>query len=245
MSKSLEGKVAVVTGGSSGIGFATAGAFRDEGAEVFITGRRKDALDAAVAELGPAVTGVVCDVSVPSDLDAFYRTVRDRAGRIDVLVANAGIGIAAPFGEVTEELIDRVFATNVKGTIFTVQQALPLLSANASVILTGSTASTRPTQGLEVYAASKAAVRNLARGWALGSRAHGFRVNVVSPGGTRTAGLLELVPPEALEQAQGEVPLGRLAEPEEIAAVTTFLASDASSFVNGAEFFADGGYAQV
>ncbi|CAM5259955.1 SDR family oxidoreductase OS=Streptomyces tendae OX=1932 GN=GUR47_07120 PE=3 SV=1 [Streptomyces tendae] len=245
MSESLTGKIAVVTGGSSGIGFATARAFRDEGAQVFITGRRKDALDAATAELGPAVTGVVCDVSVPSDLDAFYSTVRDRAGRIDVLVANAGVGVAAPFGEVTEELIDSVFATNVKGTVFTLQQALPLLSANASVILTGSTASTRPTRGLEVYAASKAAIRNLARGWALSARTHGFRVNVVSPGGTRTPGLLELVPPEALEQAEGEVPLGRLAEPAEIAAVTTFLASDASSYVNGAEFFADGGHAQV
>ncbi|EHN78930.1 oxidoreductase [Streptomyces sp. NRRL WC-3753] len=245
MGKSLTGKIAVVTGGSTGIGFATARAFRDEGAEVFITGRRKDALEAATAELGPAVTGVVCDVSVSADLEAFYGTVRDRAGRIDVLVANAGIGIVAPFGEVTEELIDSVFAVNVKGTILTLQQALPLLSSNASVILTGSTASTRPTQGLEVYGASKAAIRNLARGWALSSRTHGFRVNVVSPGATRTPGLLELLPPEALQQAEGEVPLGRLAEPEEIAALTTFLASDASSYVNGAEFFADGGYAQV
>ncbi|MGW4398220.1 SDR family NAD(P)-dependent oxidoreductase [Amycolatopsis nivea] len=241
----LADKVAVVTGGSIGIGFATARAFRDEGAQVFITGRRKDALDAAVAELGPAVTGVVCDVSVPAELDAFYRTVREQAGRIDVLVANAGVGTAAALGEVTEELIDSVFATNVKGTIFTLQQALPLLSTNASVILTGSTATTRPSQGLEVYAASKAAIRNLARGWALSSRTHGFRVNVVSPGGTRTPGLLDLFPPEALEQAGNEVPLGRLAEPAEIAAVTTFLASDASSYVNGAEFFADGGFAQV
>lgn len=240
----LEGKVAVVTGAGTGIGFATARAFRDEGATVFLTGRRKDVLDAAVAELGP-VTGVVCDASDPAELDALYGTVRDRAGRIDVLVANAGIGIAAPFGEVTEDLIDSVFATNVKGTIFTLQQALPLLSENASVILTGSTAATRPDPGLEVYGASKAAVRALARGWARSARSHGFRVNVVSPGGTRTPGLLELVAPEMLEQAEGAVPLGRLAEPEEIAAVTTFLASDASSYVNGAEFFADGGYAQV
>ncbi|GAA4310026.1 SDR family oxidoreductase [Actinomadura luteofluorescens] len=241
----LADKVAVVTGGSTGIGFATARAFLEEGARVFITGRRKDALDAAVAELGPAVTGVVCDVSVPSELDAFYETVRDQAGRIDVLVANAGIGIVAPLGEVTEDLIDSIFAVNVKGTIFTVQQALPLLGANASVILTGSTAGTRPDRGLEVYGASKAAIRNLARGWALSSRTRGFRVNVVSPGGTRTPGLLDLVTPEMLKQAEGAVPLGRLAEPEEIAAVTTFLASDASSYVNGAEFFADGGYAQV
>ncbi|MEU7402484.1 SDR family oxidoreductase [Streptomyces sp. NPDC044948] len=241
----LADKVAVVTGGSTGIGFATARAFRDEGATVFITGRRKDAVEAAAAELGASVTGVVCDASVPSELDAFYRIVRDRAGRIDVLVANAGVGIAAPFGEVTEELIDSVFATNVKGTIFTLQQALPLLSDSASVILTGSTAATRPNPGLEVYAASKAAVRALARGWALSARAHGFRVNVVSPGGTRTGGLLDLITPEMLEQAEAAVPLGRLAEPEEIAALTTFLASDASSYVNGAEFHADGGYAQV
>ncbi|MFJ5919002.1 SDR family NAD(P)-dependent oxidoreductase [Streptomyces ardesiacus] len=241
----LTDKVAVVTGGSTGIGFATARAFRDEGAKVFITGRRSEALDTAVAALGPAVTGVVCDVTSPAQLDAFYDVVREQAGRIDVLVANAGVGSAAPFGEVTEELIDTVFATNVKGVVFTVQQALPLLDANASVILTGSTATARPNQGLEIYAASKAAVRSLARGWALSARAHGFRVNVVSPGGTRTPGLLELITPEALEQAEGEVPLGRLAEPEEIAAVTTFLASDASSYVNGAELFADGGYVQV
>ncbi|MFD6334446.1 SDR family NAD(P)-dependent oxidoreductase [Streptomyces niveus] len=241
----LAGKVAVVTGGSIGIGFATARAFRDEGAQVFITGRRKDALDAAVGELGRGVTGVVCDVSVSSELDALYQAVREQAGRIDVLVANAGIGTAAPLGEVTEEVIDSLFATNVKGTIFTFQQALPHLNTGASVILTGSTAATRPDEGLEVYAASKAAVRSLARGWALSSRARGFRVNVVSPGGTRTPGLLELVPAEVLKQAEEGVPLGRLAEPKEVAAVTTFLASDAASFVNGAEFFADGGYAQV
>ncbi|MEV8425400.1 SDR family NAD(P)-dependent oxidoreductase [Streptomyces niveus] len=241
----LAGKVAVVTGGSTGIGFATARAFRDEGAQVFITGRRKDALDAAVGELGRGVTGVVCDVSVPSELDALYQAVREQAGRIDVLVANAGIGTAAPLGEVTEEVIDSLFATNVKGTIFTFQQALPHLNTGASVILTGSTAATRPDEGLEVYAASKAAVRSLARGWALSSRARGFRVNVVSPGGTRTPGLLELIPAEVLKQAEEGVPLGRLAEPKEVAAVTTFLASDAASYVNGAEFFADGGYAQV
>ncbi|MFD4024795.1 SDR family NAD(P)-dependent oxidoreductase [Streptomyces sp. NPDC058576] len=241
----LTDKVAAITGGSTGIGLATARAFRDEGARVFITGRRKDALEAAVAELGNGVTGMVCDASVPSELDAFYRAVREQAGRIDVLVANAGIATVAPLGEVTEEVVDSMFATNVKGTIFTFQQALPHLNDGASVILTGSTAGTRPDEGLEVYAASKAAVRSLARGWALSSRAHGFRVNVVSPGGTRTPGLLELIPPEALKQAGDGVPLGRLAEPKEIAAVTTFLASDAASYVNGAEFFADGGYAQV
>ncbi|MFJ9620766.1 SDR family NAD(P)-dependent oxidoreductase [Streptomyces sp. NPDC101181] len=241
----LAGKVAVVTGGGTGIGFATARAFRDEGAQVFITGRRKDALDAAVTELGTGVTGVVCDASVSTELDALYRIVREQAGRIDVLVANAGIGTVAPLGEATEEMIDSMLAVNIKGTVLTFQQALPHLNTGASVILTGSTAATRPDEGLEIYGASKAAVRSLARGWARSSRARGFRVNVVSPGGTRTPGLLELLPPEALRQAEEGIPLGRLAEPGEIAAVTTFLASDAASYVNGAEFYADGGYAQV
>jgi len=241
----LTDKIAVVTGGSSGIGLATARALRDDGARVFITGRRREPLDAAVAELGAGVTAAVCDVSSPSELEAFYRSVRQQAGRIDVLVANAGIGIAAPLGEVTEEMVDAILSVNVAGTIFTVQQALPHLNPGASVILTGSTAGTRPDRGLEVYGASKAAIRNLARGWALSAHEHGFRVNVVSPGSTRTPGLLDLLPAEVLDQAQGAIPLRRMAEPEEIAAVTAFLASDASSYVNGAEFFADGGYAQV
>ncbi|RDD87934.1 SDR family NAD(P)-dependent oxidoreductase [Streptomyces parvulus] len=241
----LAGKVAVITGGSTGIGFATARAFLDAGAQVFITGRRKEALDTAVAELGSGVTGVVCDVSAPTELDALYRAVSEQAGGIDVLVANAGIGVSAPLGEATEEAIDSMLATNVKGTIFTFQRALPHLNPGASVILTGSTAATRPDPGLEIYGSTKAAVRSLARGWARGARERGFRVNVVSPGGTRTPGLLELVPADVLEQAEADVPLGRLADPAEIAAVTTFLASDAASYVNGAEFFADGGYAQV
>ncbi|MEU4142329.1 SDR family NAD(P)-dependent oxidoreductase [Streptomyces parvulus] len=241
----LAGKVAVITGGSTGIGFATARAFLDAGAQVFITGRRKEALDTAVAELGSGVTGVVCDVSAPTELDALYRAVSEQGGGIDVLVANAGIGVSAPLGEATEEAIDSMLATNVKGTIFTFQRALPHLNAGASVILTGSTAATRPDPGLEIYGSTKAAVRSLARGWVRGSRERGFRVNVVSPGGTRTPGLLELVPADVLEQAEAGVPLGRLADPAEIAAVTTFLASDAASYVNGAEFFADGGYAQV
>ncbi|MFJ5279609.1 SDR family NAD(P)-dependent oxidoreductase [Streptomyces parvulus] len=241
----LAGKVAVITGGSTGIGFATARAFLDAGAQVFITGRRKEALDTAVAELGSGVTGVVCDVSAPTELGALYRAVSEQAGGIDVLVANAGIGVSAPLGEATEEAIDSMLATNVKGTIFTFQRALPHLNPGASVILTGSTAATRPDPGLEIYGSTKAAVRSLARGWARGARERGFRVNVVSPGGTRTPGLLELVPADVLEQAEAGVPLGRLADPAEIAAVTTFLASDAASYVNGAEFFADGGYAQV
>ncbi|GAB3669875.1 SDR family NAD(P)-dependent oxidoreductase [Saccharopolyspora tripterygii] len=241
----LTDKVAVVTGGSSGIGLAIARAFRDEGATVFITGRRKDALDAAVAELGEDVTAVVCDSSVTADLDALYETVRQQAGHLDVVVANAGIGTSAPFGEVSEEQLDALFATNVKGTVFTVQKALPLLRPGASIILTGSTAAARPQPGLEVYGATKAAVRNLARGWAHSSREHGFRVNVLAPGMVPTPGLHDLVPSEIQEQSKQMIPLGRHGTPEEIAAAATFLASDASSYVNGSELAVDGGTAQI
>lgn len=241
----LTGKVAVVTGGSSGIGLAIARAFRDEGAKVFITGRREGALDAAVAELGEEVTAVVCDSSVPADLDALYEAVREQAGHVDVVVANAGIGIEAALGEITEEQVDALLATNVKGTIFTVQKALPLLRPGASVILTGSIAATRPQRGLEVYGATKAAVHNLARGWAHSSLRYGFRVNVLSPGMVPTPGMLDLVPPEAREQARGTIPLGRLGTPEEIAAAAVFLASDASGYVNGSELDVDGGVARV
>ncbi|GAA4943875.1 SDR family oxidoreductase [Streptomonospora halophila] len=241
----LTGKVAVVTGGSSGIGLAIARAFRDEGARVFITGRRKESLDTAVAELGEGVTAMVCDSSVPADLDALYETVREQAGHVDVVVANAGIGTTTQLGEVTEEQVDGLFATNVKGTIFTVQKALPLLRAGASIILTGSTAATHPQHGLEIYGASKAAVHNLARGWAHSSRRYGFRVNVLSPGMVPTPGMLDLVPSEARERAKEMIPLGRMGAPEEIAAAATFLASDASSYVNGSALAADGGAGQV
>ncbi|GAA1204705.1 SDR family NAD(P)-dependent oxidoreductase [Prauserella alba] len=241
----LTGKVAVVTGGSSGIGLAIAHAFCEEGATVFITGRRKEALDDAIVELGANATAVVCDSAVPSDLDALYDTVREQAGHVDIVVANAGIGIETVFGEVTEEQVDALFATNVKGTVFTVQKALPLLRPGASIILTGSSAATRPPYGLEIYAATKAAVRNLARGWAHSARQYDFRVNVLSPGTVPTPGLLDLVPAEAREQAEEATPLGRLGTPEEIAAAATFLASNASSYVNGSELAADGGAAQI
>lgn len=241
----LEGKVAVVTGGNAGIGLAIARAYRAEGARVFVTGRRQAQLDAVEAELGPEVTGVRCDVGRLDDLDALFATVAEQAGRIDALVANAGIGIAAPLGEITEEQFDAMFTTNVKGSLFTVQKALPLLAPGASIILTGSTAASRPEPFLPVYGATKAAVRNLVRGFAHSAGARKFRINVLSPGGTRTQGLLELVPPDDLAAATASVPLGRLAEPEEIAAAAVFLASEASSFVNGSELAADGGFAQV
>jgi NAD(P)-dependent dehydrogenase (short-subunit alcohol dehydrogenase family) len=241
----LEGKVAVVTGGNAGIGRAIARAYRAEGARVFVAGRRQEQLDEVEAELGPGVTGVRCDVARLEDLDALYATVSEQAGRIDVLVANAGIGIVAPLGEITEEQFDAMFTVNVKGSLFTVQKALPLLSPGASIILTGSTAASRPEPFLPVYGATKAAVRNLVRGFAHGAGQRRYRINMLSPGATRTQGLIDLVPADDLMASEASIPLGRLAEPPEIAAAAVFLASDASSYVNGAELAVDGGYAQV
>ncbi|WP_326608999.1 SDR family oxidoreductase [Streptomyces scopuliridis] len=243
MTQVLAGKVAVVTGASSGIGLAIARRFAAEGARVFLAGRRQGPLDAAVAEIGPAATGVRTDVSVQTDLDDLYSVVREEAGRIDVLVANAGSAVPQRLGEITEEAIDATFGTNVKGTIFTVQKALPLLSDGASIVVTGSTNALRPGPSLEIYGASKAAVRNLVRSWALSAQERKFRVNVLSPGPTETPGLIGAVGPD--HQLASQVPLGRIGRPDEIAAVATFLASDASSFVNGVDWFVDGGVAQV
>ncbi|MGW0759708.1 SDR family NAD(P)-dependent oxidoreductase [Streptomyces sp. NPDC002814] len=243
MTEVLAGKVAVVTGANSGIGLAIARRFAAEGARVFLAGRRQEPLDAAVAEIGPAATGVRTDVSVQADLDALYSVVREEAGRIDVLVANAGSAVPQRLGEITEEAIDATFGTNVKGTIFTVQKALPLLSDDASIVVTGSTSTLRPGPGLEIYGASKAAVRNLVRSWALSAQERKFRVNVLSPGPTETPGLVGAVGSD--HQLASEVPLGRIGRPDEIAAVAAFLASDASSFVNGVDWFVDGGQAQV
>ncbi|MFE7435417.1 SDR family NAD(P)-dependent oxidoreductase [Streptomyces tendae] len=239
----LAGKVAVVTGANSGIGLAIAKRFAAEGARVFLAGRRQEPLDAAVAEIGPAATGVRADVSVQADLDDLYSVVREEAGRIDVLVANAGSAVPQRLGEITEEAIDATFGTNVKGTVFTVQKALPLLSDGASIVVTGSTSTLRPGPSLEIYGASKAAVRNLVRSWAVGAQERNFRVNVLSPGPTETPGLVGAVGPD--HQLASQVPLGRIGRPDEIAAVATFLASDASSFVNGVDWFVDGGQAQV
>lgn len=243
MTEVLAGKVAVVTGATSGIGLAIARRFAAEGARVFLAGRRQEPLDAAVAEIGPAATGVRTDVSVQTDLDDLYSVVREEAGRIDVLVANAGSAVPQRLGEITEEAIDATFGTNVKGTIFTVQKALPLLSDGASIVVTGSTNALRPGPSLEIYGASKAAVRNLVRNWALSAQERKFRVNVLSPGPTETPGLVGAVGPD--HRLASQVPLGRIGRPDEIAAVATFLASDASSFVNGVDWFVDGGQAQV
>jgi NAD(P)-dependent dehydrogenase (short-subunit alcohol dehydrogenase family) len=246
---SLKDKVAVVTGGTSGIGLAIAQRFVDDGARVYITGRRRAQLDAAVAQLGPNATPVQCDVGVLDELDALYDVVREQSGRIDILVANAGGAERGDLREITEEQFDWMFTTNVKGIVFGVQKALPLLSRGASVILIGSTTSARPDPGLDVYSATKAAVRNFARSWARDSATRGFRVNVLSPGPTRTPALEGAAPDgqaDAFLAKFGEtVPIGRIGEPAEIASVAAFLASSEAVYVNGAEWFVDGGYAQV
>jgi NAD(P)-dependent dehydrogenase (short-subunit alcohol dehydrogenase family) len=249
MSNTLQNKTAVVTGGGTGIGLAIAKRFAAEGARVFITGRRKDVLDAAVAEIGSGAVAVPADSTNLDDLDDLYNTVRERAGSLDIVVANSGSGVLAPLGEITEEQVDQTLGTNVKGVVFTVQKALPLLTDKASIILIASTVSTRiDAPGQSIYGASKAAVRNLARGWALDLAGRGVRVNAISPGPTKTPGLLDGFPGSEEQVlgllAQG-VPLGRVGEPNEIAAAAVFLASDEASFVNGIEFFVDGGHAQV
>lgn len=245
----LQDKIALVTGGTSGIGLATAQELAAQGARVFITGRRQAELDAAVASIGATATGIRADAAQLSDLDAVYAQIARQAGRLDILFANAGGGDMLPLGAITEEHFDRIFSTNVRGVLFTVQKALPLLSDKASVILTGSTAAIQGTPGFSVYSASKAAVRNFARSWALDVKDRGIRINVVSPGPVQTPGLGGLVPEV---QRQGlfdalaaQVPLGRLGEPGEIGKVVAFLASDAASFINAAELFVDGGMAQV
>lgn len=249
MSKKLSAKIALVTGGSSGIGLASAQELANQGATVYITGRRQEELDAAVALIGPAARGIRADASVLSDLDGVFSTIASESGRLDVLFANAGGGDMMPLGAITEEHFDRIFGTNVRGVLFTVQKALPLLTQGASVILTGSTAAVKGTANFSVYSASKAAVRNLARSWALDLKDRGIRVNVVSPGPVRTPGLGGLV---AQEQRQGlfdmlaaDVPLGRIGEPEEVGKTVAFLASDDASFINASEIYVDGGLAQI
>lgn len=249
MEKQLNGKVALVTGGTTGIGLATATELAAQGAQVFITGRRQAELDAAVAAIGGNAAGIRADASVLADLDNVYAQIAKRAGKLDILFANAGGGDMLPLGAVTEEQFDRIFGTNVRGVLFTVQKALPLLVDGASVVLTGSTVSIQGTANFSVYSASKAAVRNFARSWALDLKDRAIRVNVVSPGPIRTPGLGGLVPDESRQGfydfMAGQVPLGRLGEPGEVGKAVAFLASDAASYINGIELFVDGGLAQI
>jgi NAD(P)-dependent dehydrogenase (short-subunit alcohol dehydrogenase family) len=246
----LKGKIALVTGGTTGIGLATALAFAAEGARVFVTGRRRAELDSALQKLGAGAVGIQSDASNLAALDALFAEIKDKDGRLDVLFANAGGGEMQALGSITEEQFDATFDRNVKGVLFTVQKALPLLVDGASVILTGSTTSITGTPAFSVYSASKAAVRNFARTWALDLKDRHIRVNTLSPGPTRTPGLLGLMPNEEAQQGflqymASQVPLGRVGEPEEIGRAAVFLASDDASFVNGIELFVDGGIAQV
>jgi NAD(P)-dependent dehydrogenase (short-subunit alcohol dehydrogenase family) len=249
MTLSLQDKIAVVTGAGTGIGLAIAKRFVAEGASVVIADRRQQELDAAVAELGDRARGVRADVSRLHDLDTLFDTVKQHHGHIDVLVANAGEGSMAALGTITEDLFDQTFGTNVKGVLFTVQKALPLLPEGAAVILLGSTSSTHGVPAFSVYSASKAAIRNFARSWILDLKGRNIRINVLSPGPTNTPGLVGLVPVEKrqalLDGFAGQIPMGRVGEPDEIGKVAVFLASDASSFVTGIELFVDGGIAQI
>ena len=244
----LDGKVAVVTGGSSGIGLATARRFAAEGAHVFITGRRPAELDAAKRELGASVTAVQGDVSNLADLDKLFATVKQTRGRIDILFANAGIAESAPLGEITEAHFDRQFDINVKGAVFTVQKALPLLSAGASIILTSSIVGSKGYPGRSVYSATKAALRSFARTWTSDLKQRKIRVNVVSPGPIDTPGLQGLTGIDSAglaRQFSDRVPLGRVGDPDDIAKVVVFLASEDSAYITGAELGVDGGLGQV
>jgi NAD(P)-dependent dehydrogenase (short-subunit alcohol dehydrogenase family) len=239
----LQGKVVVITGGTSGIGLATAKLFVKEGAQVFITGRRQRELDEAVQAIGTSVTGVQGDVAKPADLDRLYERVR-KMGRIDVLFANAGIGGFVSLERITEEYFDQTFDINVRGTLFTVQKALPLLNDGGSIILTGSVAGVKGTPDFGVYAASKAAIRSFVRTWTSELKDRRIRSNIVSPGPIKTP-IIDLQPPETIARIVSTIPMGRMGEADEVAKAALFLASDDSSFITGIELFVDGGRAQV
>lgn len=250
MSRKLEGKIALVTGGSTGIGFATAQEFVTEGAYVFITGRREKELAEAVKKIGSNVAGIVADASKLSDLGILFARISKEKGRLDIVFANAGGGCFSPLGSITEEQYISTFDTNVKGVLFTVQEALPLLPDGASIILNASIAGVKGIPAFSVYSASKAAVRSFARSWTTDLKARKIRVNAISPGSTETPGWMALAPDEEqqramIAQAAAAIPLNRLADPSEIAKAVLFLASDDSSYITGAELFVDGGLAQV
>ncbi|WLI26927.1 SDR family oxidoreductase [Pseudomonas rhodesiae] len=246
----LNGKIAVITGGNSGIGLASAIRFAQEGAQVVIVGRRQEELDKALDLIGPHAIAIQGDIAKLDDLERIFAQIKATKGRIDVLFANAGLGDFEPIGSITEASFDRTFGINVKGTLFTVQNALPLMSAGGSIMLTGSTTGTMGTPAFSVYSATKAALRNFARSWALDLKGTGIRVNVISPGPISTPGLdLALSgtgqKDAIIDDMTGQIPLGRIGQAEEVAAAALFLASDESSFMTGSEMFVDGGFAQV
>jgi NAD(P)-dependent dehydrogenase (short-subunit alcohol dehydrogenase family) len=241
--KKLQGKVAVITGGTTGIGLATAKLFVKEGAYVFITGRRQKELDEAVKAIGTNVTGVQGDIAKLTDLDRLYEAVEAK-GKFDIVFANAGIAEFSPLGKITEEHFDKLFDINVKGTLFTVQKALPLLRDGGSIILTGSVAGVKGTPAFGVYGATKAALRSFVRTWTSDLKGRHIRANVVSPGPTDTPAI-DAQPAEAIARIVSTIPMGRMGESDEIARAALFLASDDSSFITGIELFVDGGRAQI
>src|SRR6204780_3449042 len=249
--KNLEGKIAVVTGGSSGIGLATAKRFVDEGAYVFITGRRQNELDAAVKQIGRNITGVQGDVAKLADIDKLYAAVKEQKGKLDVVFANAGIGELAPIGQITEEHFDKQFDVNVKGLLFTVQKALRLLQDGGSIVLNASIVSITGNPAFSVYSATKAAVRSFARTWSVDLKDRRIRVNAISPGiiptpGYNTSlGMTQEQVDQFVQSSIGNIPLGRPGTTDEIAKAVLFLASDDSSYVTGIELFVDGGLAQI
>lgn len=250
MAGRLNGKVALVTGGSSGIGLATAKEFIREDAFVYITGRRQAQLDSVVAFLGSQAKAVRADASKLADLDTLYAQIQQEKGRLDVLFVNAGSGSFAPIGQITEEQFDDTFNTNVKGVLFTVQKALPLIPDGGAIVLNASIVSVQGNPNFSVYSASKAAVRSFARGWTSDLKDRKIRVNVISPGPIDTPGLSSLARTEEqknalYQQLASAVPLGRLGKPKEIAKATVFLASDDASYITGIELFVDGGTVQV
>lgn len=251
MSKKLEGKIALVTGGTSGIGLATAHRFAAEGAHVYITGRRQTELDAAKKAIGRNATAVRGDVSNLADLDVLYATILEAHGRLDVLFASAGGGAFVPLGQVTEEHFDKYFGINVKGTLFTVQKALPLMPKGSAVVINGSMASVKGLPAFSVYSATKAALRSFARTWSVDLKDRKIRVNVVSPGTIVTPayrselGLSEEQIEQFDAQASAAAPMGRTGTPDEIAKAVVFLASDDASYITGIDLFVDGGTAQI
>ncbi|WP_413729657.1 SDR family NAD(P)-dependent oxidoreductase [Sodalis sp. RH22] len=247
MAKRFENKVVVVTGGTDGIGLTTAASFAEQGAHVYITGRRQERLNEVLKEIGHGAIGVQGDVSNLADLDRLYAQIQREKGRVDVVFANAGVSESAPIGGIEEDHFDRVFGINVKGTVFTVQKALPLMSAGGAVVLAGSGAGSKGFANLSVYSATKAAIRSLARTWTTDLKNQGIRVNVVSPGMVLTPAMQTYLQNNAgaEEWMQQTIPFGRLATTEEIAKAVLFLASDESSFIGGEELFVDGGFVAV
>ena len=246
----LDGKVSLVTGGTSGIGLAAASALAKEGAHVYVTGRRERELATAVREIGRSATGVRGDVSNAQDIDRLFAQIRDEKGRLDVLFANAGVARYAALGNITEELYDSIFNVNVKGVLFTVQKALPLMPDGGSIILNASVVGSKGLSSNSVYSATKASIRSFARTWTTDLKHRGIRVNAISPGTIDTPGLSDLLASaEAGEQRRkmvaSAIPLGRFGRPDEVARAVVFLASDESSYITGAEIFVDGGFAQV